>query len=112
MDNAHPVREHHTLASQSDLGDLIAAMEKAYFDSGYDITAMLRVLFTSDSFKSEDVRYAKVKSPAEMVAGTLRLVDDHREIKPGLFELSQEPKYMGMDLMNPPTVEGWPCYRS
>jgi hypothetical protein len=24
-----------------------------------------------------------------------------------LFEISQEPKYMGMDLMNPPTVEGW-----
>ena len=86
---------------------LIQAMEKAYFDSGYDITPMLRVLFTSDSFKSEDVRYAKVKSPAEVVVGTLRLVDDHREIKPGLFELSQEPKYMGMDLMNPPTVEGW-----
>ncbi|PKB73289.1 MAG: hypothetical protein BZY75_02620 [SAR202 cluster bacterium Io17-Chloro-G7] len=87
--------------------ELIQGMEKAYFDSGYDITAMLRVLFTSESFKSEEVRFAKVKSPAEMVAGTLRLVDDHREIKPGLFELSQEPKYMGMDLMNPPTVEGW-----
>jgi uncharacterized protein (DUF1800 family) len=86
---------------------LVEAMEKAYFDSGYNITAMLRVLFTSDSFKSEAVRYAKVKSPAEMVVGTLRLVDDHREIKPGLFEISQEPKYMGMDLMNPPTVEGW-----
>jgi uncharacterized protein (DUF1800 family) len=86
---------------------LIRAMEKAYFASGYEISAMLRVLFTSDSFKSEDVRYAKVKSPAEVVAGTLRLVDEHREIKPGLFEVSQEPKYMGMDLMNPPTVEGW-----
>ena len=65
------------------------------------------MLFTSESFKSEAVRFAKVKSPAEMVAGTLRFVEDHREIKPGLFELSQEPKYMGMDLMNPPTVEGW-----
>ena len=87
--------------------EFIQGMEKAYFDSGYDITAMLRVLFTSESFKSEAVRFAKVKSPAEMVAGTLRLIEDHREIKPGLFELSQEPKYMGMDLMNPPTVEGW-----
>ena len=38
----------------------------------------------------------------------MRLVGEHRdEIKPGLFEISQEPKYMGMDLMNPPTVEGW-----
>ena len=85
---------------------LLAALEQTYFDSGYDITAMLNTLFSSESFKN--AQYAKVKNPAEMVAGTLRMVGDHRdEIKPGMFELSQEPKYMGMDLMNPPTVEGW-----
>ena len=94
------------LTPPQDMG-LINALEKAYFDSGYNITPMLRVLFTSDSFKSESVRYAKVKNPAEMVAGTLRMVGDHREIKPGLFQHSEEPKYMGMNLMNPPTVEGW-----
>jgi uncharacterized protein (DUF1800 family) len=87
--------------------DAINILEKAYFSSGYNIGAMLEALFTADFFKSEDVRYAKVKSPAEVVAGTLRLAGDHREVKPGLFEISQEPKYMGMDLMNPPTVEGW-----
>lgn len=85
--------------------ELIGQLEQAYFDSGYEIKAMLRVLFNSDSFKN--ARYTKVKNPAEMVVGTLRLVGDHREIKPGLFDISQEPKYMGMDLMNPPTVEGW-----
>ena len=85
----------------------IEAMEKAYFDSGYEIKAMLEVLFKSDFFKAEDVRYAKVKNPAEMVVSTMRLVGEHRDIQPGLFEFSQEPKYMGMDLMNPPTVEGW-----
>ena len=86
--------------------ETIQALEQAYFDSGYDITAMLQVLFNSEGFKNS--RFTKVKNPAEMVAGTLRLVGDHRdEMKPGLFEISQEPKYMGMDLMNPPTVEGW-----
>jgi uncharacterized protein (DUF1800 family) len=85
--------------------ELIGQLEQAYFDSGYEIKAMLRVLLNSDSFKN--ARYTKVKNPAEMVVGTLRLVGDHREIKPGLFDISQEPKYMGMDLMNPPTVEGW-----
>ncbi len=87
--------------------DLVQSLESAYFESGYDITAMLRALFTSETFKSESVRYCKVKSPAEMVVGALRLAGEHREIKPGLFEISIEPKYMGMDLMNPPTVEGW-----
>jgi len=86
----------------------IALMEKAYFDSGGDITAMLRTLFTSDFFKAPAVRFARVKSPAELVASILRMTGEHYgDIKPGLWEVSQEPKYMGMDLMNPPTVEGW-----
>jgi uncharacterized protein (DUF1800 family) len=88
--------------------EAIARLEKAYFDSGYEVTAMLRALFTSNFFKAENVRFARVASPAEMVVGIVRMVGEHRdEIKPGLFEISQEPKYMGMDLMNPPTVEGW-----
>lgn len=83
-------------------------LEQAYFDSGYEIKAMLQALFTSEFFKAESVRFAKVKSPAESVVGILRMVGEHRnEIKPGLFDISQVPKFMGMDLMNPPTVEGW-----
>ena len=87
--------------------DAINTLEKAYFDSGYEISAMLRALFNSDFFQAENVRYARVRSPAEVVAGTMRLVEEHREIKPGLFDYAMEPRYMGMDLMNPPTVEGW-----
>ncbi len=88
--------------------DAIRILEKAYFDSGYEIKTMLRALLTSDFFKDPSVRFARVKSPAEMVIGLMRTAGEHRnEIKPGLFEISQEPKYMGMDLMNPPTVEGW-----
>src|SRR5262245_50608257 len=88
--------------------DAIATLEKAYFDSGYEIKAMLKALLTSDFFKADSARFARVASPAEMVVGLMRMVGEHRgEIKPGLFEISQEPKYMGMDLMNPPTVEGW-----
>ncbi len=85
----------------------IEALEKAYFDSGYEIGAMLRVLFTSDFFKSEAVHFAKVKSPTDVVIGTMRMVQDHTEPKAGLFYVAMEPKYMGLDLLNPPTVEGW-----
>ena len=87
--------------------DAIRQLEKAYFDSGYEITAMLTVLFNADFFKDEAVRFAKVKSPADVVIGTMRMVGDHLEPKPGLFFVAMEPKYMGFDLMNPPTVEGW-----
>jgi len=40
-----------------------------------DIRAILRSLFNSDHFKSEAVRFRKVKSPAELVFGTARLTD-------------------------------------
>ena len=37
----------------------------------------------------------------------MRLVKDHREVKPGLWPISQECIYMGQHLMDPPSVEGW-----
>ncbi len=83
----------------------IRALEEAYFRSNYDISAMLRVLFNSDFFKN--ARFAKVKSPAEAVIGTMRLVGDFTSPKPGIHPIAMEIRYMGQDLMNPPTVEGW-----
>ena len=85
----------------------IEAMEKAYYDSDHSIKKMLEVLFTSDFFKDDSVRYQKVKNPTEMVVSLIRMTGEFQGYQPGLFEISQEPKYMGMDLMNPPTVEGW-----
>ena len=83
----------------------IKALEDEYFRSGYDIRSVLRVLFNSDFFK--DARFVKVKSPAEVVVGTLRLVGDFTSPKPGLHPVASVIRYMGQDLMNPPTVEGW-----
>ena len=85
--------------------EAIAMLEQAYYDSGYNITAMLRVLFNSDFFR--DARFEKVKSPAEVVIGTMRLVRDFDTPKLGLQPLANTIRYMGQDLMNPPTVEGW-----
>ena len=80
-------------------------MEDAYFRSNYHIGAMLRVLLNSQFFK--DARFAKVKSPAETVVGTMRLAGDFTRPKPGLNAIILTIRYMGQDLLNPPTVEGW-----
>src|SRR5262249_10652312 len=69
------------------------------------IRSMLRVLFNSDFFK--EARFAKVKSPVESVIGTMRLVGDFTTPKPGLPAIVAEMRYMGQDLANPPTAEGW-----
>ena len=85
--------------------ELIKALEDEYFNSGYEIRSMLRVLFNSDSFKN--ARFAKVKNPSEVVCGTLRITGDFDTPKPRFYDPALQIRYMGQDLMNPPTVEGW-----
>ena len=78
-----------------------------FVNSGYDMRSTMRVLFNSDFFKSEAVRWAKVKSPAEVVAGTMRLVGDFQFPRPGLQPIGEEAGYQGQELLDPPSVEGW-----
>ena len=83
----------------------IKLLEDEYFRSGYEIRSMLRVLLNSDFFK--DAHFSKVKSPAELVCSTLRFMGDFTRPKPRMYDMALEIRYMGQDLMNPPTVEGW-----
>jgi len=83
----------------------IKMLEDEYFRSNYDIRSMLRLLFNADFFKQ--ARFARVKSPVETVVGTTRLVGDFTFPGPGLNGLALTIRYMGQDLFNPPTVEGW-----
>ncbi len=76
-------------------------------ESQYDTRAVMRTLFMSDFFRSPKAYYAKVRSPAEHVVGVMRLVEDFTYPKWGIREISLECRYMGQDLLNPPSVEGW-----
>jgi uncharacterized protein (DUF1800 family) len=83
----------------------IDTLANTFRQSNYDIRSVLRVLFNSDFFKN--ARFQHMKSPAEVVVGTLRLVGNYEIPRPGYGELSMQPSYMGQDLLNPPSVEGW-----
>ena len=87
--------------------EAIRQLTQAYFDSGYDISAMLRVLFNSDFFKSQSTWYTKVKSPVELVAGVIRLTGEADRPRKELVERHFQAMYMGQYLNNPPSVEGW-----
>jgi len=87
--------------------EAIETLSQAYFDSGYDIRAMLRVLFNSEFFKSEENWYQKVKSPAELVAGTLRLSGEFDRPRRRIHARWAQMMFMGQTLTNPPSVEGW-----
>ena len=75
--------------------------------SGGDIRSALRTLFLSDFFKSENARYAKVKSPSELVVGTARLAGSFSSPDWSIVNLALDANVMGQGVLNPPTVEGW-----
>src|SRR6266850_866439 len=83
----------------------IDTMTAAFRQSRFDIRSVLRVLFNSSFFK--EARYKHLKSPAEVVVGSLRFVGGQELPRPGYGDLSMQPAYMGQDLLNPPSVEGW-----
>ncbi len=74
-------------------------------ENNFEIKPVLRTLFNSDFFK--EAMYQKVKSPVEVVVGTLRLTGDLQGPDPRLSTLGGEPAYMGQGLHDPPSVEGW-----
>ena len=85
--------------------EAIQALEEEYFRSGYDIRSVLRVLFNSDFFKN--ARFAKVKSPVDAVASTMRMTGGMSFPRPSILTMANEATYMGQSLLNPPSVEGW-----
>ena len=87
--------------------EAVQAIADIFVNSDFDIRTTLRFIFKSDFFKDESVWFAKVKNPAEVVAGTIRLVGDFQEPRPGVLPIGLEGTYQGQDLINPPSVEGW-----
>ena len=85
--------------------DAVETLSKVFVDSGYEIKPVLRTLFNSDFFK--EARYKRVKSPVEVVVGTHRLTEDLVGADPRMEAAARQPTYMGQDIMNPPSVEGW-----
>jgi uncharacterized protein (DUF1800 family) len=83
----------------------IQTLMQAFVKHDYDMRSVLRVLFNADFFKR--ARFARVKSPAEFVVGTVRLAGGHRFPAVDDIQLALEAGYMGQQLLDPPSVEGW-----
>tara|TARA_Y100000814_G_scaffold124476_1_gene89588 strand:- start:83 stop:1504 length:1422 start_codon:yes stop_codon:yes gene_type:complete len=86
---------------------VISEMVDAYFDSGYEIKAVLRTLFNSDYFKSDECMYSRVKGPVESVVGTARLAGSYQLPQMDVDKLWFQTMFMGQGVLAPPTVEGW-----
>ena len=85
--------------------EAVDTIASALSESDFDMRHALRVLFNSDFFKA--ARFAKVKNPTEVVIGTARMVGGVDLPGPEVFDYSNQITYMGQELLNPPSVEGW-----
>ena len=83
----------------------IDVLVSAYEESDADMRSVMRTLLNSDFFKAATHR--RVKSPAEYVAGVLKLSGRFRLPEPDIEETEATMSAMGQRLMDPPTVEGW-----
>ena len=87
--------------------ETVSEMMRSYFDSGYEIRAVLRTLYNSTYFKSDSARYARVKGPVELIVGAMRLAGSYQSPTLGIEKITNQSFFMGQGLLQPPTVEGW-----
>ena len=85
--------------------EAVEVIANALTESDFDMSHALRVLFNSDFFK--EARFAKVKNPTEVVVGTVRMAGGVELPGPEIFDWANHVTYMGQELLNPPSVEGW-----
>ena len=83
----------------------VRRLANGFRDSGYDIRAVLRALLMSDAFYAPQVRATLVKSPVDLVVGTLRQFQfTAGDVAPFALVVGQ----LGQNLFSPPNVKGWP----
>ena len=85
--------------------DAVDQLVAAYDESDGDLRSMMRLLFNSDFFKN--ARFARVKSPAELVVSTVKMAGNYQGPRPGFSMLAMECNWQGQELLNPPSVESW-----
>jgi uncharacterized protein (DUF1800 family) len=79
-------------------------LAKEFYNSGYNITHLLKTIFRSDWFYDDDLAGEKIKSPIELLIGYQRTIPLDFNNDQMLIRLQ---KAMGQYLFNPPNVAGW-----
>jgi uncharacterized protein (DUF1800 family) len=92
-----------------------ATIEKfadVYMARDHSIKEMMRAIFTSDEFYSERARFGLVKSPVELIVGSIRMLG--ARYNPGTSASQTNANilvgisiFLGQELFNPPDVAGW-----
>ncbi len=97
--------------------NVIAPMAEILRSNNYDIKPALSVLLKSEHFFEPLNQACYIKSPFDIIAGTLREFNvsfpaytDYTTGYPLFFSLYQQAADMQQELFQPPDVSGWPSY--
>jgi uncharacterized protein (DUF1800 family) len=74
-------------------------------ERSYELRPLLRTLLTSRAFYSDRAIGTQIKSPIQLVVGTVRMLGVEM---PGPRQLYQSMQQMGQIPFEPPNVRGWP----
>ena len=83
---------------------LVSVWAQQLRKSNYDIQSLMHTLLASEPFWAAQNRGTLVKSPVELVIGTLRTLPYPRESTEDLLNLC---RLLGQELFDPPNVKGW-----
>jgi uncharacterized protein (DUF1800 family) len=83
----------------------LSAVAERFRASRYDIRQALRALLTTRAFWAAENRGSLVKSPVDLVVGSMRTLD---VAVPDALPLAFAVRNLGQDLFAPPNVRGWP----
>jgi uncharacterized protein (DUF1800 family) len=83
----------------------VERIAQRFRSSGYDIATAVKELLLTDAFWLEANRGSLVKSPVDLVVGTVRQFDfSYTDVTPFALKAAQ----LGQNLLVPPNVKGWP----
>ncbi|MGZ5042006.1 MAG: DUF1800 domain-containing protein [Usitatibacter sp.] len=83
----------------------VARWAAVFRDARYEVKPLLEAILTSDAFWSADNRGALLKSPVDIVVGTLRTFSIAPfDLRPAVFACAA----LGQNPFSPPNVKGWP----
>jgi uncharacterized protein (DUF1800 family) len=87
----------------------IARLASDFYDSKYDISALLRKIFSADWFYESSAQNVLIKSPVELLVGIQRTLGASFKNKQSTLYIQ---RVLGQELLYPPNVAGWPGGRN
>jgi uncharacterized protein (DUF1800 family) len=83
----------------------VARWAQRFRDARYEVKPLLHAILTSEAFWSASNRASLIKSPVDLVVGTLRTFDIRSDdLRPAVFVSAA----LGQNPFSPPNVKGWP----